>query len=140
MNPAKVWLVGLVGEVVLCTKESNSRAREAAFELLTAIGKSALKEGGQAALVDLLKMTSATLAGQTPHMKSAGVIALSRLFYEFKSEQAMQQHGVQLLRTILLLMREKGREVVKSVIGFIKVAVSALPRPQLVRLERKPRS
>ena len=36
-----------------------------------------------------------------------------------------------LLHVVLLLMREKSREVVKSVIGFIKVAVSALPLPQL---------
>ena len=43
----------------------------------------------------------------------------------------MQRHGVELLRTVLLLMREKSREVVKSVIGFIKVAVSALPQEQL---------
>lgn len=35
-------------------------------------------------------MVSATLAGRTPHMKSAGVIALSRLYYEFKNEEAMQ--------------------------------------------------
>jgi len=90
LDEGKAWLVGLIGEIVLCTKESNSKAREAAFELLTAIGHSALKEGGQAGFVDLLTMVSAALAGRTPHMKSAGVIALSRLFYEFRSEAAMQ--------------------------------------------------
>ncbi len=31
-----------------------------------------------------------------------------------------------LLRTALLLLREKSREVVKAVIGFVKVAVSAM--------------
>jgi len=40
-------------------------------------------------------------------------------------------HAVNMLRTVLLLMREKSREVVKSVIGFIKVAVSALPHETL---------
>ena len=90
VGPGKEWLVGLLGEVVLCTKESNSRAREASFELLAAIGASALREGGQAAFVDVLTMVQATLAGRTSHIKSAGVIALSRMFYEFRSEPAMQ--------------------------------------------------
>ena len=47
VGAGKAWMVGLVGEIVLCTKESNAKAREAAFELLIALGRAALKESGE---------------------------------------------------------------------------------------------
>lgn len=59
------------------------------------------------------------LVGATPHMISASVMALARLLYEFAPVLA----GLvpDLLPAVLLLLRSKAREVIKSVLGFIKV-------------------
>ena len=43
-----------------------------------------------------------------------------------------QVHAVDLVRTVLMLLRERSREVAKSVIGFVKVALSSLPNDILV--------
>lgn len=59
------------------------------------------------------------LVGATPHMISAAVMALARLLYEFAPVLA----GLvpDLLPAVLMLLRSKAREVIKSVLGFVKV-------------------
>ena len=59
------------------------------------------------------------LVGASPHMVSASVMALARLLHEF----APQLGGVApaLLPAVLTLLRSKSREVVKAVLGFVKV-------------------
>lgn len=60
------------------------------------------------------------LAGATPHMMSATVMALARLLFEF----AGQLGGLvpRLLPAVLALLRSKSREIIKSVLGFVKVS------------------
>lgn len=55
------------------------------------------------------------------HQISASVMALARLLYEFAPSLA----GLvpQLLPAVLLLLRSKAREVIKSVLGFVKVGI-----------------
>jgi ribosomal RNA-processing protein 12 len=59
------------------------------------------------------------LVGTSPHMISASVMALARLLHQFATELG----GVAptLLPAVLMLLRTKSREVVKSVLGFVKV-------------------
>ncbi len=52
-------------------------------------------------------------------MMSASVMALARLLYEFVPQ--LQGSAPQLLPVILSLLRSKSREVIKSVLGFVKV-------------------
>lgn len=80
-------------------------------------GNAALPTGG---LATLFSMIMAGLAAQTPHMISASIMALARLLYEFAG--SLQPLVPQLLPAVLLLLRTKSREVVKSVLGFIKVS------------------
>lgn len=56
-------------------------------------------------------------------MISASVMALARLLYEFAPVLA----GLvpDLLPAVLMLLRTKAREVIKSVLGFIKVGGAA---------------
>ena len=67
----------------------------------------------------LFSMVLGGLVGATPHMISATVMALARLLYEFAPVLA----GLvpDLLPAVLMLLRTKAREVIKSVLGFIKV-------------------
>lgn len=60
------------------------------------------------------------LVGASPHMMSASVMALARLMYEFVPQ--LQTSAPQLLPVILSLLRSKSREVIKSVLGFVKVS------------------
>ena len=92
----------------------------------------------QGGLNDLFNMVLAGLIGATPHMVSASVMALARLLYDFSSH--LEVAAPQLLPVVLSLLRSKAREIVKSVLGFVKVwlysqffpslpDVSLIPRP-----------
>ncbi|KAI9442221.1 NUC173-domain-containing protein [Lactarius indigo] len=144
----------LVPEAVLGTKEPSEKARSAAFELIVAMGKK-MAEGGvvkrvlvdgmdedntseaKASIGEYITMIAAGLAGATPHMISATVTAISRLVFEFKNEIPASMLD-EILTTLLVFLSSANREIVKSTLGFIKLAVHTLPenvmRPQLPQL------
>jgi len=90
----------ILPEAVIGTKENNEKAREAAYDLLIAMGrkmqaggtvKNAMVDGmdenaanTQATIGEYFLMVSAGLAGSSQHMVSATITALSRMLYEFK--------------------------------------------------------
>lgn len=129
---AKEFIPNLVGEIMLCTKEANGKAREAAFELLIAMANLMKSKDSANGLMEYLQMVLGGLAARTPHMRSASVICLSRLVFEFgRTDDVIQQAMPQLLKTVLMLLHEKAREVIKSVIGFMKLGIAMLPKEQL---------
>lgn len=76
----------------------------------------------------LQRMFACTLAGvasQSPRMTSASVMALARLLFEFAGE--LQLPAAMLLPSLCALLRSKAREIIKSVLGFLKVAAVRLP-------------
>jgi hypothetical protein len=88
-----------------------------------------MDEGGGSAsggLRELFNMVLGGLVGTTPHMISASVMALARLLYEFAGD--LEGVVPQLLPAVLMLLRSKAREVVKSVLGFLKVRSAAQRR------------
>ncbi|KAJ9506030.1 hypothetical protein QJQ45_002495 [Haematococcus lacustris] len=143
----------LVAELMLCCKESNMKTRMAAYELLVAVAhamddmdplqQNEQQQGDEAAmnvdadpallpkggLITLFTMVMAGLAGQTPHMISASIMALARLLYEFAPQ--LQPLVPQLLPPVLSLLRSRSREVVKAVLGFVKVCAMRMPVPML---------
>eukprot|EP00945_MAST-04E_sp_MAST-4E-sp1_P001833 g1833.t1 len=104
-----------LGEVVLCLKEQNTRARQAAFDCLFAMGEAMSK-------INMLKvffdMVSAGLAGKTPHFRSATVTALSRLYYKY-SKFIEDEATEALVSTVCLLFASKAREEITSLISFL---------------------
>lgn len=143
----------ILPEVVIATKEVNEKARTAAFDLLVAMGKK-MKQGGTVAmsrvphmesdaedkvadLEEYLTMISAGLAGTTPHAISASVTACTRVLYEFRSSLS-EATIISLVETMDLFLQSKSREIVRSVLGFVKVCVISLPssivRPRLAVL------
>lgn len=145
------YLPSIIPEAVLATKEANQGAREAAYELLVLMGhkmegggtiKRSLVEGAAevpdtdaemkdeteaiATVQEYITMVSAGLAGASPHMISASITALSRLIFEFK-DSVPRETLDEMLATLVIFVASTNREIVKSALGFVKVAVVALP-------------
>ncbi|KAK4455012.1 ribosomal RNA-processing protein 12 [Podospora aff. communis PSN243] len=138
------FIPAVLPEVVISCKEQNERARTTAFDLLVMMGhKMAASQGvmidnskvphmpedapmAEASLEEYFTMVSAGLAGSSPHMISASITAMTRILYEFReavSTQTMQD----LVETMNLYLTSNNREIVKSVLGFVKVCVISLP-------------
>ncbi|KAI4275479.1 MAG: hypothetical protein LQ337_003192 [Flavoplaca oasis] len=136
------FIPATLSEAVIATKESNEKARSAAFDLLVLMGRK-MGEGGtieqskiphmdaeaptvEASLEEFFTMVSAGLVGETPHMISASITALTRILYEFH-KQLPQNVIEDLVSTLTLFLTSNNREVVRSCLGFTKVIVVSLP-------------
>ncbi|THU95393.1 ribosomal RNA-processing protein 12 [Dendrothele bispora CBS 962.96] len=133
----------LIPEAVLGTKETSDKTRTAAFELIIAMGHK-MSEGGvvkrdmldgmdedspteaAANIEEFMKMVAGGLAGSSPHMISASVTALSRLVFEFK-DQISNDMKNEIFTTLLVFLSSANREIVKSVLGFIKLSIHTFP-------------
>jgi ribosomal RNA-processing protein 12 len=124
----------LLGEVLLCLKDGNAKAREAAYELLLAMARQHLnnksdKSGVTGSLKPFVTQIVGALGAQTHHMRSAAVRALGRITFEFArhNDELRCELLPHVLPTVLLLLDDhKSREVVKSVVGFVRVSVAAM--------------
>ncbi len=141
-NEELYFIPSVLSEVVIATKEINEKARNAAYDLLVGFGER-MKAGGivinskvpnmddsapnvDAGLNEYLIMLSAGLAGNAPHMISATIMALARITYQFKDGLRSEVLS-DLVSTMDLFLTSNNREVVKSTLGFIKIAVISLP-------------
>ncbi|TDL26142.1 NUC173-domain-containing protein [Rickenella mellea] len=133
----------LIPEAVLGTKEPSEKARTAAFELIVEMGNK-MSQGGivkrsklngmdddspseaTASIEEYLTMVAGGLAGATPHMISATVTAISRLVFEFKDTIPPPMLS-EIFTTLLVFLTSTNREIVKSTLGFIKLAIHTLP-------------
>lgn len=137
------FIPSILSEVVVSAKEVNEKARSAAFDLLVLMAQK-MSAGGtisqakiphmssdspdvQASLEEFFTMVSAGLVGSTPHMVSASITALTRVLYEF---HAQLSHSTieDMLETLTLFLTSASREIVRSVLGFVKVAIISLPQ------------
>ncbi|KAF2658411.1 NUC173-domain-containing protein [Lophiostoma macrostomum CBS 122681] len=144
------FIPSVLSEVVISAKEVNEKAREAAYALLVSMGER-MSAGGKvvqskvpgmpadaptvdASLEEYFTMVSAGLAGSTPHMISASITAVTRILYEFHA-QISRDTITNLLEVMDIFLQNPNREIVRSVLGFVKVQVISLPenlvRPRL---------
>jgi ribosomal RNA-processing protein 12 len=138
------FITAVLPEVVICAKEVNEKARTAAFDLLVAMGEK-MNLGGtvitskapnmpsdapsvEASLEEYFTMVSAGLAGDSAHMISATITAVTRILYEFRT-RISQDTMSNLLEVMDMFLQNPNREIVRSVLGFVKVAVISLPEP-----------
>lgn len=146
------FIPSVLSEVVLGCKESNEKARTASFDLLVHLAHRATDPAlnppgtmirnslvphmpddtpdAAPSLEEFFTMVSAGLAGSSPHMVAASVTALSRLFFDFHAQLAPSVR-VDLVQTVELFLTSNNREIVRSVLGFVKVAVVVLPEDVL---------
>jgi len=79
----------------------------------------------EASLEEFVKMVVAGLAGTSQHMMSATMTCLSRLVYEYL-ESLRFEIIEQIISSALLLLHSKSRELIKAVLGFVKMIVVSL--------------
>lgn len=138
------FIPSVLSEVVICCKENNEKARTIAYDLLVTMGRRLEEAKGKqidnskvphmpndspsvsASIEEFFTMVSAGLAGSTPHMISASITALTRILYEFR-ESVNSEILSDLVQTMDLFLTSNNREIVKSVLGFVKVCVISLP-------------
>jgi ribosomal RNA-processing protein 12 len=143
-NDSLHFIPAILSEVVISCKEVNERARTAAFDLLILMGERIVSASGSlienskvahmpddapaatANLEEYFTMVSAGLAGSTPHMVSASITALTRILYHFR-ESLKPETLTDLVQTLDLFLTSNNREIVRSVLGFVKVCVISLP-------------
>ncbi|KAM6090723.1 LOW QUALITY PROTEIN: RRP12-like protein [Theristicus caerulescens] len=117
------FVTALVPEVILCTKEVSVGARKNAFTLLVEMGHAFIRFGPtpQEAMQRFLLLVYAGLTGSVT-MISCTVLALTRLFFEFKDHLELSVVE-QLLQNVCLLLASRTRDVVKAALGFLKVTL-----------------
>lgn len=138
------FIPSILSEIIISTKSVNEKTREESYQILIAMGHKMIEfEGSQihnnlvpgmgeetpdsvASLQEFFTMCSAGLVGSTQHMVSAAITSISCLFYEF-NKQMSQKLLVEINSTVELFLTSQSREIVKSTIGFVKVAVLTLP-------------
>lgn len=144
------FIPSILSEVVISAKETNEKAREAAYNLLVAMGEK-MAEGGKvvqtkvpnmpadaptvdASLEEYFTMVSAGLAASSAHMISATITAVTRILYQFHARLS-KETITSLLEVMDIFLQNPNREIVRSVLGFVKVEVISLPeslvRPRL---------
>ncbi|KAF2689463.1 NUC173-domain-containing protein [Lentithecium fluviatile CBS 122367] len=136
------FIPSILSEVVISAKEVNEKAREAAYDLLVGMGEK-MAQGGtvlqnkvpnmpadapsvEASLEEYFTMVSAGLAASTPHMISASITAVTRILYEFHT-RISKETTQNLLEVMDIFLQNPNREIVRSVLGFVKVEVVSLP-------------
>jgi len=133
----------ILSEIILGTKEVNEKTRNTSYDGIVIMGKKMLEIGklnennmigdgqkGNVNLNEYFMMVVAGLAGSSPHMQAATIGCLSRLLYEFR-EDMDKQLIKELLTTVMYFMSSLSREVLKAVLGFVKVAIVCL-EPELL--------
>ncbi|CAO2585490.1 RRP12-like protein [Lemmus lemmus] len=117
------FIAALIPEVILCTKEVSVGARKNAFTLLVEMGHAFLRFGSsqEDALQRYLVLIYPGLLGAVTTV-SCSILALTHLLFEFKGLMGTSTVE-QLLENVCLLLASRTRDVVRSALGFIKVAV-----------------
>lgn len=142
------FIVRVVAEVILSTKNVNEKSRDVGFECLIAMGKRMDEPSSiirfsripgyedntpdQASNIsEFFKVIAAGLIGESQHMVSSTIQAFACLIFEFK-DTVDPAVLLDVYDTVALYLTSNSREIVKSAIGFAKVAVLSLPT-ELVR-------
>ncbi|XP_059957439.1 RRP12-like protein [Mesoplodon densirostris] len=127
------FISALVPEVILCTKEVSVGARKNAFALLVEMGHAFLRFGPDPAeaLQRYLVLIYPGLVGAVT-MVSCSILALTHLLFEFKGLMGTSTVE-QLLENVCLLLASRTRDVVRSALGFIKVAVVVMDMAHLAK-------
>ncbi|KAL8489525.1 hypothetical protein ACS0TY_025441 [Phlomoides rotata] len=117
----------ILNEIILTLKDSNEEGRNVAYDALHGLS-SKLRNSADASFDGiyhkLLTMFTGYLSGPSPHIKSGVVSALSILIY---SDPTVCITMPEVVPSVMELLHSKAIEVIKAVLGFVKVLVSCLP-------------
>lgn len=128
------FVKSIIPEAVFCVKESAEKIREAAYSLIVEIGNCFLRWNSgnpSEAIRHYVEMLLAGLTGN-PHFISATLLCLGRVLFEFKDKMPSDVIYL-LIEDASLLLSSSSREIVKSVLSFIKSLFASLETSDLIQ-------
>lgn len=127
----------ILNEIILTLKDSTEEGRKAAYDALHGISselRSSTDASSDELYQKLITMIIGYLSGPSPHIKSGVVSALSILVY---SDPNICVTMPDVFPSVMELLHSKAIEVIKAVLGFVKVLVSCLTPNDLHRFLSK---
>ncbi|XVF56162.1 hypothetical protein PTKIN_Ptkin06aG0095200 [Pterospermum kingtungense] len=125
----------ILNEIIVTLKDGKEEPRKATYDVLLKMSStlrnlSDLISESESDLPyhKLISMIMGYLSGSSPHIKSGAVAALSVLVY---NDPEICISVPDLVSSILSLLQTKAVEVIKAVLGFVKVLVSSLQAKDL---------
>ncbi|KAK4799076.1 hypothetical protein SAY86_024441 [Trapa natans] len=125
----------ILNEIILISKDAEEEARKAAYDILLAISsslRSRFSDVAETLYKKLINMIMGYLStSSSPQISSGAVSALSVLLY---NDTNVCLSVEDLVPSLLSLLQSKAVEVIKAVLGFVKVLVSCMPTKDLQNL------
>ncbi|KAK9065755.1 hypothetical protein SSX86_015156 [Deinandra increscens subsp. villosa] len=116
----------MLNEVIVTLKDGKEETRKVAYDILLGISSSLQKTSStleKGPYFEFVSMIMGYLSGSSPHIKSGAVSALSLVIYNDSKICTLMPD---LVPSILELLHSKAIEVIKAVLGFLKVLVLSL--------------
>ncbi|KAK3405542.1 hypothetical protein EUGRSUZ_K01775 [Eucalyptus grandis] len=124
----------ILNEIILVLKDAKEESRKEAYDVLINICsslRSISPVSSVAPCQKLINMIVGYLSGSSPQITSGAVSALSVLVYK---DTDICLSIPDLIPSVLSLLQSKAVEVIKAVLGFVKVVVSCLRNEDLQSL------
>ncbi|XP_023521029.1 RRP12-like protein [Cucurbita pepo subsp. pepo] len=120
----------MLNEIIVALKSAEEDNRKAAYDVLHCISSNLkdLSLANSDVHKKFVAMILGYLSGASPHVKSGAISALSVLVYE---DADIYLSIPDLVPSLLSLLQGKAIEVIKAVLGFVKVLVSSLQAKDL---------
>ncbi|KAK8588814.1 hypothetical protein V6N13_087709 [Hibiscus sabdariffa] len=121
----------ILNEIIVTLKDGKEETRKATYDILLKMSSTLRKSSdlnSDPPYHKLINMIMGYLSGSSPHIKSGAVAALSVLVHD---DPEICITVPDLVSSILSLLQTKAVEVIKAVLGFVKVLVSSLQAKEL---------
>ncbi|PPD81417.1 hypothetical protein GOBAR_DD21651 [Gossypium barbadense] len=121
----------ILNEIIVTLKDGKEETRKTTYDILLKMSYTLRKSSdleSDPPYHKLISMIMGYLSGSSPHIKSGAVAALSVLVYD---DPEICISVPDLVSSILSLLQTKAVEVIKAVLGFVKVLVSTLQAKDL---------
>ncbi|KAF8049007.1 hypothetical protein N665_2330s0006 [Sinapis alba] len=124
----------ILNEMILTLKDGKEEHRKAACDALVMVYttlQNSSSMNSDELCPKLINMISGYISGSSPHIRSGAVSALSVLIYK---DPEICLSSPELLSSVLSLLHTKSIEIIKAVLGFVKVLVSTSQAQDLQNL------
>ncbi|KAL1222616.1 hypothetical protein V5N11_018984 [Cardamine amara subsp. amara] len=114
----------ILNEMILTLKDGQEEHRKAACDALVMVYttlKNSSSTNSDELCPKLINMITGYISGTSPHIRSGAVSALSVLIYK---DPEICLSSPEILSSVLSLLHTKSIEIIKAVLGFVKVLVS----------------
>ncbi|KAI3507537.1 hypothetical protein L1887_22524 [Cichorium endivia] len=121
----------MLNEIIVTLKDSKEENRKVAYDILLGMTSTLQKKPSSSPkgpYYEFVTMIMGYLSGSSPHIKSGAVSALSLVIY---NDSKICNLMPDLVPSILELLHSKAIEVIKAVLGFLKVLVLSLQVKEL---------